>query len=186
MYSTLKYNSKKKIYSLFISKLSKDAGFCLIDGTNADDLLSDRPGLKAIDELGVSTPLARAELNKEEIRHLSYCLKLSTWDRPASSCLATRIPTGSEISRQKVELVDRCENYLHTLGFLGCRVRFESGSVKIELANGDSERFSRSVIRAKVTNFFTEMGIQKIFLDLSERPATSSIASKLPTGKGLG
>ena len=164
------YHCKKRIYTLFLTKLSQEKEYSLVDGTNSDDLLTDRPGLKAIEELGVLTPLTLAHLHKDEIRCLSRHFHLPTWDKPSSSCLATRIPAGSEISRQKVEMVGQCEQYLHSLGFFGCRVRLEGDVAKIELAEGDIERFAQRKIRDRVTTFFADMGLQKVFLDLAGRP----------------
>ena len=163
------YHCKKKIYSLFFSELAKEKGYRLIDGTNSDDLLTDRPGLRAIEELGVYTPLAEAGLTKNEIRQLSYRLKLPTWDKISSSCLATRIPAGSEINSKKIELVRRCEEYLHHLGFMGCRVRLDHGDAKIELQKADIEGFTKGVNRESVTNFFTDLGIGRVFIDLVGR-----------------
>ncbi len=179
------YRCKKKIYSLFLSELQKENGYILVDGTNSDDLLTDRPGLRAIQELGVQTPLTEANLNKEEIRRLSYHLGLPTWDKPSASCLATRIPTGSEISRQKVEVVGRCEKYLHSLGFFGCRVRLEGDNAKIELVKGDFERFTNSVIREKMITFWADLGIQKVFLDLTGRQDMALVGLNSPSDQGL-
>lgn len=162
------YHCKKKIYTLFKAELPEETTQ-LMDGTNTDDLLDDRPGLKAICELGVKTPLVAANLGKTEIRFLSKHLNLRTWDQPSSSCLATRIPSGRMISRKDLECVAQCERFLHSLNFLGCRVRLEGDSVKIELAQGDTERFTSRPISAKIKLFFDDLGFNDFFLDPSER-----------------
>lgn len=164
------YHCKKEIYALFKAELAADA-VQLLDGTNTDDLLDDRPGLRAIREFGVKTPLVEAGLGKSEIRILSKHLNLPTWDQPSSSCLATRIPSGTPITRENLELVARCERFLHSLNFMGCRARLQGDSVKIELARGDAERFVSRPISAKVKLFFDDLGLNKFFLDPSERTA---------------
>lgn len=162
------YHCKKEIYTLFKSQLTDDA-VQLLDGTNTDDLLDGRPGLRAIHEFAVTMPLVEAGLTKSEIRILSKYLNLPTWDQLSSSCLATRIPFGTPITREILESVSRCESYLHSLNFLGCRVRLQGDSAKIELAEGDIERFVTLPIRENVKNFFCSVGFNKVFLDLSER-----------------
>lgn len=164
------YHCKKEIYTLFKAELADDT-VQLLDGTNTDDLLDDRPGLRAIHEFGIKVPLVEAGLTKSEIRSLSKYLNLPTWDQSSSSCLATRISSGTTITREDLLLVARCESYLHSLNFLGCRVRLQGDSAKVELAEGDVERFVSLPIREDVKSFFNSVGFKKVFLDLSERSA---------------
>jgi len=163
------YLCKKKIYSLFIEAIRQHDIAVLMDGTNADDLNDYRPGLRALRELDVKTPLAEAGLGKAEIRQLSRRLALSNWDRPSASCLATRIPTGIHITQDLLDRVAQCENHLHKLGFKGCRVRLFGKEAQIELAEGDSERFVRAATRNSVLDFFRMRGINKVLLNIQER-----------------
>ncbi len=106
------YLCKKKIYQTFLEKMGELHFSILMDGTNLDDLSDFRPGLKALHELNVKTPLADAGLTKDEIRQLSKDLNLPNWNKHSSSCLATRVVTGQEINEEKLELIKKCENFL--------------------------------------------------------------------------
>ena len=101
------YLCKKKIYQTFLEKMGELHFSILMDGTNLDDLSDFRPGLKALHELNVKTPLADAGLAKDEIRQLSKDLNLPNWDKYSSSCLATRVVTGQEINEEKIELIKK-------------------------------------------------------------------------------
>jgi uncharacterized protein len=145
-----------------------------MDGTNQDDLSDFRPGLKALQELNVKTPLADAGLTKDEIRQLSRDLNLPNWDKLSSSCLATRVVTGQQISREKLELIKKCENFLQTLDFWGCRVRIANDSAVIELLEEDIKRFAEQGIRVSVFNKFNDFNLKKIFLDVCGRKGICS------------
>jgi len=164
------YLCKHRIYSLFLKIIADQDIPVLMDGTNTDDLNNnDRPGLRAIRELGVKTPLAEAGFTKTDVRCVSRQLGLSNWNHLSSSCLATRIPTGSIISETKIETIARCESFLNSLGFFGCRVRLYKDHAGLELISGDIKRFSEPNVRTNVINYFSGQGMNKIFLDLSER-----------------
>ena len=141
----------------------------LMDGTNLDDLSDFRPGLKALDELKIKTPLADAGLTKKEIRQLSRDLGLPNWDKYSSSCLATRIATDQHINLKKLDLIRRCENFLQDFGFMGCRVRISNHSAIIELLEEDIERFVEKAARQPVLKKFNDSGIEKVFLSMSGR-----------------
>ncbi len=144
---------------------------CLMDGTNADDLQTARPGLAAIGELGVVTPLAAVGLTKVEIRLLSKSMGLTVWNRPSSSCLATRIPAGLPISLDLLNLVDQGESLLSELGFQGCRLKLqpEPNVVRLQLVNGDIKKICCPGIREKVVATLKTLGFGEFLLDLSER-----------------
>jgi len=163
------YRCKKNIYSLLKQKMAQGNISLLMDGTNADDLGDNRPGLQALAELGIVTPLADVGLHKQEIRSLSRHLGLSTWDRPSASCLATRIPAGRVIKQTLLDRVAQCEAVLHSLGFLGCRARLVGDDVLIELAAGDTARFVDATVRESVVNQISALGVDRVQLDLSER-----------------
>lgn len=164
------YHCKKAIYSDFKQFLSDQPGTILLDGTNIDDLQEDRPGHRAIRELSVATPLVDAQLDKSEIRAISRTLQLATWNKPTASCLATRIVSGLSIDPKKLAVVAHCEAHLHNLGVQDCRVRLrEDDKVVIELIAKDFNLLNEQEIRTTTLFFFKSMGIQKVFLDLSER-----------------
>lgn len=162
------YICKKMMYESFFSRMP--SGSCLMDGTNCDDLRQDRPGLRAIKELGLKMPLVEAGLNKVEIRRISRALQLKTWDHFSSSCLATRICQNQLITPAKLALIEKAENFLCELGFGGCRVRLCDNFVVISLVPDDFEKMSRETTRQKVKEFFAAQSLIEVFLDLSERP----------------
>ena len=161
------YICKKRMYASFQAAIP--SGTRLMDGTNIDDLGADRPGLRAIEELSVRTPLVEAGLSKAEVRKLSRDLGLVSWNLPSSSCLATRISQGSRITLEKLALVEKSEQYLGTLGFSGCRTRFVNNSVVISLTKGDFDRIAGDEMRLEIRKFFANLNLPKVFLDLSER-----------------
>ena len=163
------YLCKKKIYQTFLEKLAELDFKILMDGTNLDDLSDFRPGLKALHELNVRTPLADAGFTKNEVRQLSKSLDLPNWDKHSSSCLATRVATGQQIDDEKLEVIKNCENYLQTLGFRGCRVRLSADSVIIELQEEDIEKLATGIKRQSVLKKFSDFNIKKLFLDLKGR-----------------
>ncbi len=168
------YLCKKKIYQTFQEKLSEMDFDVLMDGTNLDDLSDFRPGLKALAELQIRKPLADAGLTKSDIRKLSRELELPNWNKHSSSCLATRIATGQDINREKLELIRRCEGFLHELGFMGCRVRISDDSAVIELLESDLERFVQPHTRHLVARKLNDFRIDKVTLNMSGRTGNLS------------
>lgn len=127
------YHCKKEIFSV-ISLAAKEDGFTvLLDGTNASDDADDRPGMKALQELSVLSPLRECGLTKENVRRLSKEAKLFTWNKPAYACLATRIAAGEKITDEKLSVTETAEDFMASLGFADFRVRMESGTAKIQL-----------------------------------------------------
>lgn len=149
------YLCKKFIFEQFIKLLP--VGFILMDGTNHDDLGADRPGHRALVELGVLSPLALAGINKTDVRELARWLGLSNWNRPSSSCLATRIPSGVAITRELLRLIEECESRLRHYGFGHIRVRFiggRQGDLCVELAREEMDRADFSQIQEFIRNDF--------------------------------
>ena len=163
------YLCKKKIYQSFLEKLAEIHFSILMDGTNLDDLSDFRPGLKALQELNVKTPLADAGLSKNEIRQLSKDLNLPNWDKHSSSCLATRIAAGQQINEEKLELIKKCENFLQALDFLGCRVRIADDFAIVELPEKDIIRFAERETRLSILKKFNDFNMKKVFLDVCGR-----------------
>ena len=127
------YHCKKKIFTAIKEAALGDGFSLLLDGTNASDDAGDRPGMRAIRELEVRSPLRECGLTKDEIRRLSREAGLFTWDKPAYACLATRIPTGEVITREKLERTERAEAFLTKLGFSDLRVRLSSDCARLQL-----------------------------------------------------
>ena len=127
------YFCKQKLFTAMQSAAAADGFPLLCDGTNGSDDAADRPGMAALRELHVVSPLREAGLTKAEIRELSRAAGLFTWDKPAYACLATRIPTGTAITAEDLQRTERAENYLASLGFRDFRVRLFGGGARIQL-----------------------------------------------------
>ena len=127
------YFCKKKIFTAIAEQAAKDGFSTILDGTNASDSRDDRPGMLALDELGVCSPLRSCGLTKTEIRRLSKEAGLFTHDKPAYACLATRIPTGTPITKDLLSKTERGEAFLKNLGFSDFRIRFHGDNAKLQL-----------------------------------------------------
>lgn len=127
------YYCKKRIFSAIAAAAAEDGFSLLLDGTNASDSADDRPGMRALRELSVRSPLRECGLTKAEIRARSAAAGLFTWDKPAYACLATRVPTGEAITAEKLAVTERAERLLAELGFSDFRVRRMNGAARIEL-----------------------------------------------------
>jgi uncharacterized protein len=171
------YYCKKRIYSHFIQHAEKEPTSWLLDGTNANDLHVFRPGLAAIEELGVVKPLADAGFSKNEVRLASREFHIPTWDRPSGSCLATRIKHGQRITFEKLALVRDLEDKLMEMGYDGCRARLSEDAVTVELLSSDLFDFIKQNSMHKLVSFAREKGMCKVYLDMEGR--------KKPASKGL-
>ncbi|MDR1663967.1 MAG: ATP-dependent sacrificial sulfur transferase LarE [Clostridiales bacterium] len=161
------YHCKHLIFTTIRCRALSDGYEILLDGTNASDDAGDRPGMKALRELGVLSPLRECGLRKGEIRRLSKEAGLFTWDKPSYSCLATRIPTGMPVTEELLDRVAAAENFLFGLGFSGFRVRaLPDGSARLQVAAEQMEKvFSeREKIKEALSTYFTA-----VTLDLSPR-----------------
>lgn len=166
------YLCKLRVYSLFAGASSREGMTRLIDGTNEDDMHSARPGLRALRELNIGTPLADAGLAKEEVRSLSRDIGLDTWDRPSASCLATRVPDGLHITAERIALIEKLELQAESIGFKGCRVRLDresSDKVYIQVQENDVAALAAAATRSSLIRFFNDSGVKKIFMDLNGR-----------------
>ncbi|MBQ4370663.1 MAG: ATP-dependent sacrificial sulfur transferase LarE [Oscillospiraceae bacterium] len=127
------YYCKRRIFSAVAEAARREGCSLLIDGTNASDEVSDRPGMRALQELSVRSPLRECNLTKAEIRALAREAGLFVWDKPAYACLATRLPAGETITRDALEKVETAENALYDLGFRDLRVRVFGGAARVQL-----------------------------------------------------
>jgi uncharacterized protein len=139
----------------------------LIEGTNVDDEGDYRPGMKAVEELGVRSPLKEAGLTKAEIRIISKELNLPTWDKPASPCLATRIPFGQKITPERLIRVEQSEKFLHTLGIKILRVRDHGELARIEIAPEELPVLLDKKVFIKVSGRLKELGFAYVTLDMT-------------------
>ncbi len=158
------YWCKRTMYSTLL-RTCKSLGLkYLLDGTNADDLSRDRPGLKAIKELGVRIPLAHCGYTKDFVRERSRESGLAVWNRPSQSCLATRISTGISLTSKRLNKVDKAENYLKTLGIIGkTRVRYTESGALIQIAEYD-KKFLKSRWK-EVEQVFQDLGFTRVELE---------------------
>ncbi len=150
-----------------ILRLSEKEGMkAVAEGSNLDDNGDYRPGLMAIDELNIKSPLRKIGFTKDEIRIMSDHLGLPTWDKPSFACLASRFPYGDEITKEKLMMVDKAEQYLLDLGFQQMRVRIHGNIARIELLEADFTRFMSDDIRTNVYDEFKKIGFTYVTLDI--------------------
>ena len=136
------------------------------DGSNTDDLGDYRPGMRAVEELGVASPLVEAGFSKADIRHMSKELGLATWDKPSFACLASRFPYGDAITEDGLRRVEAAEQVLTELGFKQVRVRVHGLVARIEIMKQDFPRIVQSEISENISRTFREIGFTYTALDL--------------------
>jgi len=136
------------------------------DGSNFDDPGDFRPGMEAARELGVYSPLMEAGLTKADVRELSRLLNLPTWDKPSFACLSSRLPYGTEITRQRLEQVRKAEEHLRGLGFRQLRVRYHGELARVEVGAGEIDRLLDEELRLKIVRGLKEVGFTYVTLDL--------------------
>lgn len=159
------YHCKRELYATLAAISHQESLPCILDGSNLDDLAEYRPGSAAAREYGVRSPLQEAALTKEEIRFLSRRYHLPTWDRPANSCLATRFPYGEKLELEKLDRVEKGENFLRSLGLRQeIRVRSRGDSARIEVAPAEIPAVLQK--RAAISAYFKKIGFSHISLDL--------------------
>ena len=160
------YYCKRAIFGTILSKAREDGFSVLADGTNFSDEVSDRPGMRALQEMKVVSPLRICGLTKQEIRELSRKAGLFTADKPSYACLATRIPTGTVITREALERTEAGEDILFSLGFTDFRIRMMDRAAKIQLPGNQMEKAValRQLILEKLAPYYDD-----ILLDLKGR-----------------
>lgn len=160
------YHCKREIMSAILSAAKKDSFQLLLDGTNASDDTADRPGMRALEELCIRSPLRECGLTKPEIRSRSKAAGLFTHDKPAYACLATRIPTGETITAEKLQRTEAAETYLSSLGLRDFRVRYQAGAAKLQVTEADLQRVlsNRRRITEELKKYYSS-----VLLDLEVR-----------------
>ncbi len=161
------YYCKKSIFTKVKEIAKKNNIEHVLDGTNLDDLGDYRPGLKALEELNIVSPLKECNLTKNEIRVLSKKMNLSTYNKPAFACLATRIPYGTKINNDTLRMIEKGEKYLLELGFSQFRVRHHNDIARIEVEKSEMHKFFSNDILEKTDNKFKEIGFKYTTLDMN-------------------
>ncbi|MFQ5797388.1 MAG: ATP-dependent sacrificial sulfur transferase LarE [Bacteroidota bacterium] len=148
--------------------IAEELGFRWIaDGTNADDVRDFRPGMKAVNEKGVRSPLLEAGLTKQEIRELSRYLDLPTWDKPSFACLSSRFPYGFGITKENLMKIDQAETLLRDIGFRYFRVRHhDDKTARIEVGKDEIKRLVDDEVRMKIVCELKKLGFTYVTLDL--------------------
>jgi len=160
------YHCKKRIFSeLKKIAIEKSIPF-IIDGTNADDLNDYRPGMRALRELNIRSPLREAGLTKMEIRKYSERMGLPSWDKPALACLASRIPYGDRITSDKLKRIDQAEFFLREFRFKQIRVRDHNGIARIEVSPEEIDFFLKEGFPEIVSKRLKSFGFTYVTLDL--------------------
>ncbi|MGH4052017.1 MAG: ATP-dependent sacrificial sulfur transferase LarE [Clostridium sp.] len=160
------YLCKTAVFNMILS-VAKDEGYnCVIDGTNFDDISDYRPGLKALKELEIKSPLLECKVTKAEIRAFSKELGLNTWDKPAYACLLTRIPYGNELKVEDFEMIENAEKYMMSIGFRAVRVRCHGDLARVEVAKNDRSKLFNEKLLDTIAKNIKECGFKYVTLDL--------------------
>ena len=160
------YFCKTAIFGLLCAQARKDGIPLVIDGTNASDDSGDRPGMKALTELSVRSPLRECGITKAEVRQRSKEAGLFTWDKPAYACLATRIPTGRVITEDLLQRVEKAEDAMFELGFTDFRARVSGEAAKLQVPHDQMPSLfeKRAKLVTAIKPYFTD-----VLLDLQGR-----------------
>lgn len=160
------YLCKRALFGQILQAAKEHGLRAVAEGSNMDDLGDYRPGMAAVRELGVRSPLQEAGLYKSEIRELSRQMGLPTWDKPSYACLASRFAYGEEIDEEKLRMVDCAEQFLIDLGFRQMRVRIHGRMARIEVPEEEIIRAVQPDVRRQVVRQLREYGFSYVALDL--------------------
>ena len=160
------YFCKQELYTK-LQKMAEGRGFrYVVDGNNLDDTADYRPGRRAGLEHEIRSPLIEAGLNKEEIRELSRLLGLPTWDQPASACLSSRIPYGSQVTVAKLRMIDQGEEIMRSLGFRQTRVRHHEEMARIEISRDELAAALNLEMFDRISTAFKKIGFRFVAIDV--------------------
>jgi uncharacterized protein len=160
------YFCKSELFDKIAESVAELQIHNMVDGSNHDDLHDHRPGMKALRERKVRSPLQEAGLTKSEIRELSREKGLPTWDIDSLACLSSRFPYGESIDHKKLRMVDEAENYLFSLGFNNIRARHDKNSLRIEVAAHQIKKLLDDDLRKRIVEKMKEIGYSHISIDL--------------------
>lgn len=160
------YHCKNELFTQ-LARLAGARGFAAVaDGSNADDRGDYRPGRKAAHELGIISPLDEAGLTKDDVRALSREAGLPTWDEPASACLSSRIPYFSEVTEEKLQVIEQAEEAVRALGFRILRVRHHGEIARLEVGRDEMARLLDPEISSAVDRALRRLGFRFVTVDL--------------------
>jgi uncharacterized protein len=161
------YICKKHRFSAIKALADKQGCIYVLDGSNLDDQRDFRPGIRALEELGVRSPLFETQMTKSDVRRLSQQLGLPTWNKPSFACLASRIPYSHRITPKKLQQVDAGEDFLRELNFSPqLRVRHYGDTVRLEIAPDDIQKLAATDLRERIVDYFKGLGFAFVTLDL--------------------
>lgn len=164
------YLCKHELFEKILAIAEENHLAAVVEGSNMDDNGDYRPGLRAVEELGIKSPLRAAKLTKQEIRELSKRLNLPTWDKQSFACLASRFVYGETISEERLGMVDQAEQLLLDMGFHQVRVRIhgegEAAMARIEVLPQEIAILVEAAKRERIYSYFKEIGFAYVTLDL--------------------
>lgn len=160
------YLCKRELFIRILEVAGKRGIQFIAEGSNMDDIGDYRPGLQAVSELGIKSPLRFARLTKDEIRILSREMGLGTWDKQSFACLSSRFVHGETISEEKLKMVDKAEQLLLDLGFHQVRVRIHGSIARIEVLPAEFEKLVEERVRNRVNQVLKRLGFSYITMDL--------------------
>ncbi|AYO31498.1 ATP-dependent sacrificial sulfur transferase LarE [Biomaibacter acetigenes] len=160
------YYCKKELFGKLLDIARQEGLNFVVDGSNFDDTADFRPGMRAVRELGVRSPLKESGITKDDIRALSKKMGLPTWDKPSFACLSSRFPYGEKITKEKLNRVARAEEVLRNAGFSQYRVRSHRDIARIEVEPGEMSRFFDRDLREQVAQKIKQAGFSYVTLDL--------------------
>jgi uncharacterized protein len=172
------YLCKKTLFSELLTFARENNYKYVIDGTNADDAGEFRPGMKALKEMDIRSPLLESGLTKKDIRELSKNEGLDIWDKPAMACLLTRIPYDTEVKEGMLRMIEQAENILFEKGYPGTRVRIHGDVARIECLPGYIEKIIHNPDREHIISNLKKLGFRYVSLDLEGYRTGSSNPEK--------
>jgi uncharacterized protein len=175
------YLCKKTLFTELMTFAKENQYEQIIDGTNADDINDFRPGMKALKEMSIRSPLLESGLTKKEIRELSRVEGLDIWDKPAMACLLTRIPYDTEVTEGTLRMIEEAENMLFEIGYPGTRVRVHGDVARIECMPGYLEKIIHNPDREDIITSLKKIGFRYVSLDLEGYRNGSSNPKKRET-----
>ena len=160
------YLCKRRILSCLRAAAHAEGFDVLVEGSNADDEGDFRPGKRAVEEAGLTSPLLAAGFSKADVRALAKSKGLAVWDKPAFACLTTRFAFGERITPERLNAVDEAEQWLSAQGFSQVRVRVRDANARIEVASGEIERLAKPEMRALAVAHLKQLGFSCVSVDL--------------------
>ena len=180
------YHCKQELFGKLRQIADAEGIAYILDGTNIDDLRDHRPGRKAAGEFSVRSPLAEADLTKQEVRDLARRMDMPMWDKPSLACLSSRIPYGTPITRDLLKNIQAAEDAIRGLGIRQVRVRHHGDTARIEVELDDLVRLAAGDVRQRIVDAFKELGYVYICLDLEgyRTGSLNAVLEKKEAGTG--